>query len=105
MGLEQEQYLAHVRLWGAVIRLAIRDARRLREVAGRTELLQWEYKKYGRILTETSPQEFFESDWFRQICYMSGADPEAVLAAIRKHENKPEEADTNADQYATQKLR
>tara|TARA_Y100000310_G_scaffold9631_1_gene10336 strand:+ start:3366 stop:3647 length:282 start_codon:yes stop_codon:yes gene_type:complete len=82
VGLENDQYSAHVRLWGAVIKLAIRDARRLREVGGRTELPEWEYKKYGRILSEASPQEFFESDWFRQICYMSGANPDAIRAAI-----------------------
>jgi len=86
VGLENDQYSAHVRLWGAVIKLAIRDARRLRDVGGRRESPKWEQRKYGRLLTDTSPQEFFDSDWFEEICRMTGASPETIRAAIRRAE-------------------
>jgi hypothetical protein len=37
-------------------------------------------------LTDTSPQEFFDSDWFEEICRMTGASPETIRAAIRRAE-------------------
>lgn len=87
MGLERREHLAHVRLWGAVIKLALRDARRLEEARGRPPLSKWEHLKIERLTKETSPETFFASDWFRQICYMTGSDPSAILYAISKRSN------------------
>lgn len=81
MGIDPRQHRAHVQMWGAVIKLAIRDAERLAEMRNQPDIFKWEEKKYGRLI-RADPWEFLGSEWFREICYMTGANPDKILAGI-----------------------
>jgi hypothetical protein len=83
MNADDFEFQKLVNLWGAVIKLAIRDALKLEMVRTRPELLQWETKKYGRLLRHPDPIAFLESDRFREICFSIGASPDGILREIR----------------------
>lgn len=86
MNATDAEFQKLVNLWGAVIKLAIRDALKLRIVRNRPELSEWETKKYGRLLRHPDPIEFLESDRFREICFSIGASPDGILGEIRRCE-------------------
>ena len=65
-------------LFFAVIRLAIRDAELIKRVGRKGEPTAYEEKTVGQVTAVSHPEDFFDSDWFEEICAMLCVLPETI---------------------------
>lgn len=66
-----------LKLWLTVIERAVSDMQYLQKLDGRTELKKHEKEKLRRI-HENPPTEFFNSEWFEEICTYLQVEPDKL---------------------------
>lgn len=62
----------------AVLETAIRDYRYLEEIGDRTQLGEADRKRVRAMTEDNHPAEFFDSEWFDDVCHLLRLTPDAV---------------------------
>jgi hypothetical protein len=69
---------AYRELFVSVIELAIKDYEFLQRIRRQDQLTPSERKKLRGLTEDGDPEEFFESNWFEDICRMIGVTPDVI---------------------------
>lgn len=69
---------AYRELFVSVIELAIKDFEFLQRIRRQDQLTPSERKKLRGLTEDGDPEEFFDSNWFEDICRMIGVTPEVI---------------------------
>jgi len=71
-------------LWAAVIDRAVRDLRIIQELDGRDDLAKHTEDKLTRAKCDQDVHGWFDTDDFREVCWMAQVRPEAIRDGVRK---------------------
>lgn len=69
---------AHRELFVSVIELAIKDYEFLLRIRKQSQMTPSERKKLRGLTEDGDPEEFFDSNWFEDICRMIGIQPQVI---------------------------
>lgn len=68
----------------AVLETAIRDYEYLVSLDSRRAFSSAQNKRVRSMVEDNDPREFFDSEWFEDICHLLGLDRDAVRSTVRE---------------------